>query len=498
MTTPLRVVIVGGGSSGWMAAAAFATLLPRGAATVTLIESDEIGTVGVGEATLPHVRDFFERLGIDEPAFVAATHATMKLGIEFVGWGAAGDSYIHPFGGYGAPIAGAEFQHGWARARTLGLAKPLEAYGFAVQVARAGKFGRPVGDRRDVRSTFNYAYQFDAALYARALRAHAEPRGVIRREGRVVAVARDGESGEITTLTLASGETIAGDLFIDCSGFRALLIGDTLESPWEDWTHLLPCDRALAVPCANVGPLAPYTRASARAAGWQWTIPLQHRTGNGYVYASALISDDEAARELLANLPGPALGDPRPLRFRAGRRTASWTGNCVAVGLASGFLEPLESTSIYLAQIAVTTLLELWPGSPVDPRLRRAFNRRIDREYDRVRDFLVLHYHATTRDDAELWRYVRTMTVPDSLAETIALFRETAHIPRYQDGLFAPESWLAVMEGQRIVPRGHARAVDAVDGDTLAKALRAVEADIAMGLMTMPSHDQYLRTLVPA
>ncbi|MBV8971826.1 MAG: tryptophan 7-halogenase [Sphingomonadaceae bacterium] len=493
--TPLRVVIVGGGSSGWMAAAAFTCLLPPSACTVRLIESDEIGIVGVGEATLPHVRYFFERLGIDEPAFVAATEATMKLGIEFVGWGAPGDSYIHPFGGYGRPIAGAEFQHAWARGRRLGIAKRLEPYSFAVAAARAGRFARPSPDRSDIRSTFDYAYQFDATLYARFLRAHAEGHGLRRTEGRVVAVTRDATSGDIASVTLASGEVVAGDLFIDCSGFRALLIGETLASPWQDWTHLLPCDRAMAVPCANTGPLHPYTKATARAAGWQWTIPLQHRTGNGYVYSSALISDDAAAATLLANLPGPALAEPRPLRFRSGRRTASWTGNCVAVGLASGFLEPLESTSLYLAQIAVTTLLDLWPGSPVDPRLRAEFNRRIDREYDRVRDFLVLHYHATSGYDTDLWRHVRTMTLPDSLAEKIELFRATAHVTRYHDGLFAPESWLAVFEGQGIVPTNHSRIVDGLEPDALARRLGEIEREVATALTTLPSHDDHLRGL---
>ena len=486
------VVIVGGGTSGWMAAAALAGMLPPALRSIRLVESDEIGTVGVGEATLPHVRSFFQGLGLDEADFIAQTEATIKLGIEFVGWGKAGNSYIHPFGGYGEAIAGAEFQHAWTRAFRAGLTDALEPYSYSVQLARAGRFDLPSRERTDIAASYDYAYQFDATLYGRYLRRYAEGRGVRRTEGRVVDVQLDAASGNISEIRLASGEAIRGDLFIDCSGFRALLIGEALETGWEDWSHLLPCDRAFAVPCDNVGPLMPYTRATARKAGWQWQIPLQHRTGNGYVFSSAFTSEDEAAATLLANLPGKAQADPRLLRFSAGRRSHSWTKNCIAVGLASGFLEPLESTSLYLAQIAVTTLMDLWPGKTIDPRLSYEFNRRVDREYDRVRDFLVLHYHANSRDDAELWRHVAHMQVPDSLRESLELFTETSHIVRYVDGLFAPESWLAVYVGQDVVPQGYSRMVDGIPADALSARLAGLRQRIDASVSERPTHEAFL------
>ncbi|RZJ38188.1 MAG: tryptophan 7-halogenase, partial [Brevundimonas sp.] len=300
-------------------------------------------------------------------------------------------------------------------------------------------------------------------------------------------------NGHIASVTLESGEVVTGDLFIDCSGFKGLLIGETMESPFEDWTKWLPCDRAMAVPCARSDDFTPYTRSTAREAGWQWRIPLQHRTGNGYVYSSAFISDDEAARTLMDNLDGEALADPRPIRFKAGRRTASWTGNCVAIGLASGFLEPLESTSIYLVQIAINNLVQLWPRKAMDPVLIKEFNRLVDTEYDRVRDFLILHYHANTRDDAELWRYTREMSVPDSLQDKIDRFRHRGDIPFYRSGLFAPPSWVSVMLGQGLKPEGHDRLTERLKLEDVQQRLETLRRKISDRVDAMPTHAQFVR-----
>ncbi|MBW8733277.1 MAG: tryptophan 7-halogenase [Asticcacaulis sp.] len=464
MNTPLRVVIIGGGTSGYMCAAALTGAIKPGLCDVRLIESEDIGTVGVGEATLPHVRDFNRFVGIDEAEFMRMTQATIKLGIEFVDWGKKGNSYIHPFGAFGHNWAGIEFHHHWLRAKQHGLGPgSLEDYSFAIAAARARRFDFPSEDLKTVQSTYSYAYHFDAGLYAAYLRGFAEARGLLRTEGRVVDVTLDATSGDIATVTLASGETVEGDLFIDCSGFRALLIGQALNVGWEDWSPWLPCDRAMAVPCARSEDFTPFTRSTALEAGWQWRIPLQHRTGNGYVYASRFISDEAAAERLLGNLDGPALADPKLLRFQAGRRVKSWYRNCLTIGLSCGFLEPLESTSIYLAQISIMTLIQRLPTLPIDPRLSDEFNRVIDMEYERVRDFLILHYHAQTREDGELWRYTRDMPVPDSLVWRTAQFRHRGHIRRYKDGLFSPDSWLAVFVGQDIEAGHHNRMAEVID-----------------------------------
>ena len=498
MKTPLNVVIIGGGTSGWMCGAALATLLkadqPEALATVRLIESAEIGTVGVGEATLPHIKEFNDLLGINEAEFMRRTRATFKLGIEFLDWGKLGNSYIHPFGAFGQPLAGAEFNHIWTRGRRLGNDRPLEEYSYACVASRLQRFDFPSEDFKSIKSTYSYAYHFEAGLYAAFLRDFAEARGLRRSEGKVTEVRQDAVSGDVTAVVLESGDVITGDLFIDCSGFRALLIQDAVQSGWEDWSQWLPCDRAMAVPCESVdGGLTPYTRSTALEAGWQWRIALQHRTGNGYVYSSAFIDDDAASQRLVGNLDGQALDLPRQLRFKAGRRTASWTRNVVAVGLASGFLEPLESTSIYLAQIAVTNLLQLFPAKVIDPRLRDEFNRLVDNEYDRVRDFLILHYHANTRDDGELWRYCRDMKVPDSLSFKIEQFERRGHIPRYKDGLFSPQSWQAVFHGQDILARGYDRLADTIDDATLLQRMDELHHRIRASVEAMPSHADFIR-----
>ncbi len=496
---PLRIVIVGGGTAGWMTAAAFASVLKPEQRDIHLVESSEIGIVGVGEATLPHIRFFNKRIGIDERELMAKTQATFKLGIEFVDWARLGDSYIHPFGAYGSRIGGVPFHQYWLRQHAEGIAAPIEDYSLAIVAARMGKFTLPSEDPGAVLSTFGYAFQFDASLYAAYLRGFAEARGVKRTDGKIVDVQLRGTDGWIESVKLGDGTAVSGDLFIDCSGFRGLLIEQALKTGYDEWTRWLPCDRAMAVPCENAGPLTPYTRATAREAGWQWRIPLQHRTGNGYVYSSGFISDDEAAARLMSRLDGKALADPRPLRFTAGRRRKTWNRNCVAIGLAGGFLEPLESTSIHLIQVAITTLLDYVTGEPqFDPRIVDAYNRWIEMEYDRVRDFLILHYHATQRDDAPIWNYCRTMEIPDSLRHKMDLFRHRARVVTYKDGLFLEPSWLAVYFGQRVMPDGHDPLADAMPSADLSGRLHAVRDQVQATVAAMPRHEDFLAQYCPA
>jgi tryptophan halogenase len=494
-----RVVILGGGTAGWMTAAALVRRLPRDAYRVVLIESDEIGIVGVGEATLPHIRQFNDMLGLDEAEFMRATRATFKLGIEFCDWGRPGDRYIHPFGAFGEPWGGVEFQHHWMRLRDAGRkTSPFQAYSMAVEAARGDAFALPDEDPASIRSTYSYAYHFDSGLYAPFLRDWAMARGVARVEGRMATAERDPGSPTILALTMASGERIEGDLFVDCSGFRSLLLGGELEVGWEDWRQWLPCDRALAVPCDHAPGegITPYTRATARRGGWQWRIPLQHRIGNGYIFSSEFLTQDEAQETLLANLDGAPQGEPRLLRFMPGRRTSAWVGNCVAIGLASGFLEPLESTSIFLVQAAVVDLIDLMPsahtGAPVDPRLAAEFNRLTTMHYERIRDFLILHYVANERVGEPLWDYLRNVPIPDSLQHKLKLFRSRGQAPEYQFGLFSRDSWLSVLLGQRIDPRAHdplARSFDLELVDSQAIDFRArIDAAVA----AMPSHSQFI------
>jgi tryptophan 7-halogenase len=492
MAERTRVVVLGGGTAGWMAASAIAKLLGH-ACSVHLVESAEIGIVGVGEATLPHLRGFLETLGLDEAEFMAATHATYKLGIEFRDFGKPGDAYLHPFGEFGQPLAGVPFLAWWLRARAEGVAGDIADYSLANVMAAQRRFARPFADPASPASAFGYAYQFDATRFGPYLRGFAEGIGVLRTEGRIAGAERDGESGDVTALVLDDGRRIEGDLFIDCSGFRSLLLGDTLSEAWQDWSHWLPCDRAVALPCASPpGEIEPFTRATAMAAGWRWRIPLRHRVGNGYVYSSAHLSDDEAASALLGAIEGEPLADPRVLRFRAGRRTRSWSHNVVAVGLASGFLEPLESTSIYLIQAAIMELIALFPVDRIDPADRDAFNQAVDYEYDRIRDFLILHYHASTRDDSDFWRQVRAMPIPDSLAEKLALFRRAGRIQRYSRGLFFAPSWIAVLLGQGVIPEGWDQRADSVPLAELEAGLAAMRGEVAAIVAAMPGHAQAL------
>jgi len=490
--TKVRVVVLGGGTAGWMTAAALRRLLD-GLVEVHLIESEDIGIVGVGEATLPHIRGFVERLGIDEAAFMKATHATFKLGIDFRDFGRIGETYVHPFGSFGEEVAGVGFHHYWLELQRQGLAEPLGNYSLAVAAALANKF-RPPAQDASLASTYGYAYQFDATLFGPFMREFGLGIGVKRTEGKVVEIKRNAKSGDVTKLKLEDGREIAGDLFVDCSGFRSLMLGSTLGEEWEDWSPWLPCDRAAAMPCEHTTEeIEPYTRASAKSAGWQWRIPLQHRIGNGYVFSSAFISEDEACAALVANVEGKQLADPRVLRFRAGRRKHSWSHNVIGVGLASGFLEPLESTSIYLAQMAITYLIELFPlDGKIDPKDRDEFNRLVDMEYDRVRDFLILHYHATTRDDSEFWNHVRTMEVPDTLAGKMELWRETARVEKYADGLFYDASWIAVYLGQGVVPERYDPRVALPDPARISRAMGSLRTAIDGEVSAMPGHREFL------
>lgn len=487
-----RVVIIGGGSAGWMTAAALANAL-RGGCRIDLIESDEIGIVGVGEGTIPPIKLFNQTLGIDENEFVAATQGAFKLGVQFVDWAEKGRRYFHPFGGFGADFDRVPLHQYWLRQRSLGDDTPLDEYAMAWAAARRGRFDRPSRDRRQIQSTYDYAYHCDAVLYGRLLRAYSEARGVRRHEGRVIDVRLRGEDGFIDSVRLADGREIGGDLFIDCSGFRGLLIEGALETGYEDWAQWLPCDRAMAVPSAHdKGEFTPFTRSTAREAGWQWRIPLQHRVGNGYVYSSQFIDDDAAAEALLASLDGKPLADPRPLRFTTGRRKRFWNRNCVAIGLAAGFVEPLESTSLHLVQSAITRLLALWPDRDFDPLSAREYNRITQEEHERIRDFLILHYHATTRDDSPLWRYCAAMSVPDGLQYKIDQFRGYGRLVSEGYELFQNASWLAVHIGQNVWPRRHDPLVDErthVDAKRLLGGLRRVVNEAAEA---MPAHRDYI------
>jgi len=488
-----KVVVLGGGTAGWMAASALVARLGD-SCSVHLVESEEIGIVGVGEATLPHLRYFVESLGLDEAEFMRETSATYKLGIEFRDFGRIGDSYLHPFGSFGTDLDGIHFHHFWRRLTAEGRDDDLFRYSMANVMSWRRRFQPPSADPSSLLSTYNYAYQFDATRFGPYLRSWATARGVERTEGRVVDVELDGESGDVRALRLDGGIRIEGDLFVDCSGFRSLLLGQTLGEAWEDWSHWLPCDRAVAVPCASPpGVIEPYTTATAMAGGWRWRIPLQHRIGNGYVYSSSHISDQAAQDAIVAALESEPLAEPRMLRFRAGRRRRSWVRNVVAVGLASGFLEPLESTSIYLVQGAVTQLIELFPTGRVDEADAAEFNRRTDVEYDRIRDFLILHYHATDRDDSSFWNHVRTMDVPDSLREKMEYWRRAGRVSKYTQGLFFEPSWIAVYLGQGIVPDGWDQRADRLDGAALESAMERLHGRIEDAVRGMPEHDFFLR-----
>ena len=499
MPKPIKkIVIVGGGTAGWTTAAAICSALPRHSIDVELVESEALGIIGVGEATLPHLRQFNDSIGIDEAEFMSATNATFKLGIEFVDWARIGDAYIHPFGAYGVDNRGIGFHHFWRKLAHEPAIGPLSDYSLPIVAAYQGKFERPSDDTASVRSTFGYAYQFDATLYAPFLRQHAEARGAIRTEGKVVAVDTCAETGDIEAVRLESGEIVEGDFFVDCSGFRGLLIEDALQTGYESWAEWLPCDRAVAAQCDGVGPLLPYTRATADKSGWRWRIPLQHRVGNGHVYCSEFMSEDEATAILLDNLESPATTDSLSLRFSTGKRNMMWNRNCVAIGLSGGFLEPLESTAIYLIQSAVTNFIELFPATTNCSVERDEYNRILENEFLRVRDFLILHYHATERNDSEFWNHVRTMDIPMSLQEKINLFEARGRVAEYWQGLFLEPSWLAVYLGQRVEPLAYDQRVDLIDTDRLREQLLRLKSQIVAAAAGMSDHAEFIGSFCPA
>ncbi|MDR3527580.1 MAG: tryptophan 7-halogenase [Rhizomicrobium sp.] len=493
-----NIVIVGGGTAGWMTAAAVSKVLRAGTYTVRLIESDEIGRVGVGEATIPPITTFNRILGIDENEFLRKTQGSIKLAIEFVNWGRLGQTYLHPFGQFGLDIEAVKFHQYWRKLGMLGEVPPLDDYCLTAMAAKLGRFTRPSPDPQSVLSTLKYAYHFDAALYARFLRDYAEKRGVKRREGKVVDVSLRGEDGFIEAVTLASGERIEGDFFIDCSGFRSLLLAQALKTEFDDWSHWLPCDRAVATQCEAGGELTPFTRATAHKAGWQWRIPLQHRIGTGYVFCSKFISDEEAIQTLLANLDGPPLVDPWLLKFTAGRRKQLWNKNCVAIGLAGGFMEPLESTSIHLIQAGITRLLSLFPGAAISPLEVDEYNRLMISHYEHIRDFIILHYHATERDDSPFWDQCRTMTVPETLKHKIDLFRGCGRLFRYEDELFAEGSWIAVLLGQNVLPQAYDPLVDAIDVKVVRNTLTQIRSHVRQTVEAFPTHRTFLQRNCPA
>ncbi|WP_121116004.1 tryptophan halogenase family protein [Croceibacterium ferulae] len=479
-----RVVIAGGGTAGWLAAAALTRQL-RDQVAVTLVESDAIGTIGVGEATIPTIRSFHALLGLDERTFLRSTKASFKLGIQFENWAREGDSYIHSFGALGRGTWMAEFHHMWLEARAQGFGGAVSAACAEHEAARLGRFAT------DEQGTLNYAYHLDAGLYAKALREQAEAQGLTRMEGRIARVERDGASGDIAALVLEDGTRVAGDLFLDCTGFRALLIEGEMQAGWEDWSHWLPTNRALAMQTRATGPAMPYTRAIAHDAGWRWQIPLQHRMGNGLVYASDYLSDDEAHHRFASMVEGEALTEPRLIRFTTGRRKRVWVKNCVALSLASGFVEPLESTSIHLTMIAITRLLQLFPFNGSTPALARRFDDLAQRELERVRDFVMLHYVLNQRPEP-FWQRMRDMPLPDSLADRIAVWREAAHAWQGAEDLFRVDSWVQVMLGQRLEPEGHHHVARLMPPDRLQQTLAAMQAATAASVARLPTHQQFL------
>ncbi len=483
------ITIVGGGTAGWMTAAALSRFFRAPEYTISLIESDEIGTVGVGEATVPHIRYFNNMLGIDEYDFMRETQATYKLGIQFEDWGALGDSYIHPFGSHGYDINGIAFHHYWIEQRQQHLVPAFDQFSMAVAAARRQRFAYPSLESSSPLSTYTYAFHINASTYARFLRRYAEDRGVIRIEGKI----QQGklcQDGNVESVLLDDGQVIGGDLFIDCSGFRGLLISETLKTAYEHWQQWLLCDRAVAIPSEPEDEVKLYTRAIARQFGWQWQIPLQHRTGNGYVYSSQFISDDQACDYLVSQLNKPVLAQPNFLRFTPGRRSQSWVKNCVAIGLSSGFLEPLESTSIYLIQIAIMKLLEFFPTNNSQVFKRDEFNRQIKNEYEKVRDFIILHYHLNRRDDSEFWKYCANMSLPKDLSRKKSLFYSSGHVEKYQQGLFMEPSWLAVYLGQASPPQHYDQRVEKWGSSELAIHLSSMAQTLDRYAEAMPKIDR--------
>ena len=480
-----KIVIAGGGTAGWMAAASLSKLLGK-TLDITLVESDVIGTVGVGEATIPTLLTLHDLLKIKEQDFLAAVQGTFKLGISFENWRDVGKDYIHSFGFTGQDCWAAGFQHFWLKGRKLGISKEFGEYCNEWLAAKENRFA--VLPHQNL----NYAYHIDASLYAKFLRKIAEEYGVFRQEGKIKRVDQDPESGYITALELDSGQRIEGDLFIDCTGFRGLLIEQTLNAGYEDWTHWLPSNSAVAVQTESVGDPIPYTRAIARDAGWQWRIPLQHRVGNGIVFSSKHWSDDEAINVLMNNIEGKPLTEPRVIKFQTGQRRRHWYKNCVAMGLSSGFIEPLESTSIHLIQRSIIRLMQMFPYDGIRQPDVDEFNNQMCYEIEHVRDFIVLHYHVTERNDTPFWRQCRTMDIPESLTHRIELFKQTGRVFKIPTELFGENSWIQVMLGQGLLPEQYHPIVNMMDDDELKQFLDGIRGSVQQMVKQLPDHQRFI------
>ncbi len=487
-----QVTIAGGGMAGWMTAAALARFLDGTGTTIQLVETGASGAVGVGEGTIPAIHDFNAKLGIDERELMRATNATFKLGTEFVDWTRKGHAYMHPFGPYGLDMNGIAFHHYWRRLREAGDTSDISAYSLATAAAKQGRFRHPTNDADSIYASYSYAHHLDAGLYARFLRRYCERNGVTRTEGRIVDIALDPESGNILALQLADGRMIAGDLFVDCSDFRGMLIGRTLGTVFEDWSRWLPCDRAVIVPSERTGNPDPYTRVTARDAGWQWRIPLQHRTGNGHVYCSQYLSDDKAVETLLANAECEASDDPNLLRFTTGKRVQTWTRNCVAIGASAGFLEPLESTGTWLIQAAIIELTKWFPARDFAKPDIDAFNKTMDKRFTEVRDFLIAHYCCAGRDDTDFWRAWRSISMPDSLQHRIDVFRASGHVVLDPSDLFDESDWLSVLIGQGMLPASWHPRTDSLDDGTVDQRLDYMRSMVEEAAAAMPSHAETL------
>ena len=485
-----NILIVGGGTAGWMTAAYLANWLQATSIQVTLVESEQIGTIGVGEATVPGIHQFIRDLKIQESEFIRATQATFKLGIQFENWSAQGRNFFHPFAGYGAKIEDRPFYQTWWSEKQRGYAAGLDEFCLCTQLARAGKFAMPNFNEKSGLAWYNYAYHFDASLFAKYLRSYAEARGVVRVEGKINQVQLNPDSGFIDSILLESGQSIAADLFFDCTGMSALLMEKAMGVGYEDWSHWLLSDSALAVQTRSIKEADPFTRSAARTAGWQWHIPLQHRVGNGYVYSSQFISHDKAREELLNNLQGDLLTEPRLIRFTTGMRREFWNKNCVAIGLSSGFLEPLESTSISLIQTGISKLTGFLVNYQIDEKHIAEANKFNRMEYERIRDFIILHYKLNGRSDA-YWQQVKNNSIPDSLEEKIALFKATGQIKLLQQESFNEESWASMYYGFGLDPEIHSLG----ESDRLVPIMNKMRGAITKGCQHAPSHAEFLQTI---
>lgn len=488
-----NIVIVGGGTAGWMAAAALSHVFKNRQCRIRLIESDQIGTVGVGEATIPVIQKFNQMLGIDENDFIKHTQGTFKLGIQFVDWGSLGNSYIHPFGSYGMDMGYLRFYHYWLRLAANNQSQNPAEFSIAIQAALRGRFMPPANIPNSPLSQIAYAYHFDASLYAKYLRNFAQQRGVERIEGEITRVELRADDGFIDKVVLKSGENVGAQLFIDCTGFRGLLIEQAMNTGYDDWSHWLPCDTAVAVPSQNTSDPLPYTRSTAHTAGWQWRIPLQHRTGNGHVFCSKYMSDDQAKKILLDNVEGDVLAEPRFIRFKTGMRRKFWNKNCVALGLASGFLEPLESTSIHLIQSGISKLLALLPSADFSQTNIDKYNELLTAEFIFVRDFIILHYKVSQRSDSEFWNYCRHMQVPDSLQKKLDLYESSGLLFRDNNELFDEVSWFAVMQGQGLQVKKYHPLADQIDEQEFQQVMNEIKLVISRAADAMPTQMDYIK-----